>query len=140
VPEQPQTYANHVHRPRAWIVTWLIAAIAFLLFAVQAFLEPGDTSFALLALAGVVLSTVSLLRQFSLRLQNRIIQLEMQVRLARLGLDRDFARLTLAQLIALRFAADAELPALIARALSEGLTPDQIKRAVKDWQGDYLRT
>jgi len=83
---------------------------------------------------------VSLLRQFSLRLQNRIIQLEMQVRLARLGLDRDFARLTLAQLIALRFAADAELPALIARALSEGLTPDQIKRAVKDWQGDYLRT
>lgn len=140
MPEQPQTYANHVHRPRAWIVTWLIAAIAFLLFAVQAFLEPGDTSFALLALAGVVLSTVSLLRQFSLRLQNRIIQLEMQVRLARLGLDRDFARLTLAQLIALRFAADAELPALIARALSEGLTPDQIKRAVKDWQGDYLRT
>jgi len=140
VPEQPQTYANHVHRPRAWIVTWLIAAIAFVLFAVQAFLEPGDTSFALLALAGVVLSTVSLLRQFSLRLQNRIIQLEMQVRLARLGLDRDLARLTLAQLIALRFAADAELPALIARALAEGLTPDQIKRAVKDWQGDYLRT
>jgi hypothetical protein len=44
------------------------------------------------------------------------------------------------QLIAVRFASDAELPALIDRAAAEKLTPDQIKRAVTDWQGDYLRT
>ena len=50
------------------------------------------------------------------------------------------ARLELSQLIALRFASDAELPALIDRAVADKLPPDQIKRAVQDWQGDYLRT
>jgi hypothetical protein len=49
-------------------------------------------------------------------------------------------RLSLPQLIALRFASDEELPDLMGRALDERLTPDQIKRAVRDWQGDYLRT
>ena len=97
-------------------------------------------SFALLALAGVVLSAVSLIRVFALRLQNRIIRLEMQVRLARLGRESALGRLTLPQVVALRFAADAELPALVDRTLSEDLKPDAIKRAVRDWQGDYYRT
>ena len=140
MPEPTQTYANHVHQPRAWSVTWLVAALAVLVLAWHAYRQPDYVSFALFALAGVVLSTVSLVRLFALRLQNRIIRLEMQVRLARLGLDRDCARLALPQMIALRFASDAELPALIERALAESLTPDQIKRAVTDWQGDYLRT
>jgi hypothetical protein len=97
-------------------------------------------SFALLTLAGVVLSAVSLTRVFALRLQNRIIRLEMQIRLARLGREPDLQRLTMPQLVALRFASDAELPGLMNRAIAERLTPDAIKRAVTDWQGDYLRT
>jgi hypothetical protein len=64
----------------------------------------------------------------------------MQLRLGHLGRESDSQRLTLPQLIALRFASDAELPALIDRAVAEQLTPDAIKRAVRDWQGDYLRT
>jgi predicted lysophospholipase L1 biosynthesis ABC-type transport system permease subunit len=140
MPGQPQTYANHVHQPRAWSITWLVAALAFLVFAFHALREPDYVSFALLALAGVVLSAVTLVRQFALRLQNRIIRLEMQLRLARLGRERDLTRLALPQLIALRFASDAELPTLIERALAENLSPDQIKRAVTDWQADYLRT
>jgi len=97
-------------------------------------------SFALVALAGVLLTAISLIRVFALRLQNRIIRLEMQVRLARLGRDRDLQRLTIPQIVALRFGSDAELPALIDRAIAENLSADAIKRAVTDWQGDYLRT
>ena len=138
--QQQQTYASHAYRPTAWSVTWLIALLAFGAFAIQALLEPSDTSVAFVALAGVVFSLVNLLRLFALRLQNRIIRLEMQVRLARLGRESDLARLGLGQVIALRFASDAELPALIDRTLAEGLKPDQIKRAVVNWQGDYLRT
>jgi hypothetical protein len=137
---ETQTYANHVYRARAWSITWLVAVLAFLAMTYHAFEEPTYVSFALAALAGVVVSAVSLIRVFAIRLQNRIIRLEMRVRLARLGREQDLHRLSMPQLVALRFASDAELPALIDRTLSENLTSDAIKRAVRDWQGDYLRT
>lgn len=138
--QEPQNYANHVYSPRAWSATWLVAALAVLVLIVHAYQEPTYVSFTLLALAGVLLTAVSLLRVFALRLQNRIIRLEMQVRLARLGRESHLQRLSLPQVVALRFASDAELPGLLDRALAEHLTPDAIKRAVRDWQGDYLRT
>ena len=137
---ESQTYANHVYRPRAWLITSLVAAVAFLVLVVHVYQEPTYVSFALLALAGAVLGTLWLVRMFALRLQNRIIRLEMHARLARLGRERDLQRLSIPQIVALRFGSDAELPALIDRAIAENLTPDAIKRAVRDWQGDYLRT
>ena len=138
--EPAQTYANHVHRPVAWSFTWLAALLALLALIVHAYQEPTYVTFTLVVLAGVVLSTVTLVRMFALRLQNRIIRVEMLARLARLRREQDAARLSRPQLIALRFASDAELPALIDRSIAEKLTPDAIKRAVRDWQADYLRT
>jgi nitrate/nitrite transporter NarK len=135
-----QTYANHAHRPIAWNVAFAGATVAFVMLLVDAWFDFTSTSFALALLGGVVMLGVALTRTFALRLQNRIIRLEMQVRLARLGRAADFDRLSLRQLIALRFASDAEMPALIDRALAEKLDGRQIKEAVKDWQGDYLRT
>ena len=136
----PQTYANHAFRPLAWNVTWLIAATALLLLIWRAIVEPSWQALALVLLAASAFLTTSLLRVFALRLQNRIIRLEMQVRLAGLGRSDVLARVTLPQLIALRFASDAELPALADRAHDESLTPKQIKQAIRAWQGDYLRT
>ena len=47
---------------------------------------------------------------------------------------------TVAQLVSLRFAGDAELPALARKVLDEKLSDRKaIKQLVKDWQGDYLR-
>lgn len=138
--EPRQTYANHIHQPRAWSITWLVGLLVVLVLAFHLYQEPSYVSVSLFVLAGVVLSTLTLVRAFALRLQNRIIRMEMQVRLARIGREADIQRLTLPQLIALRFAPDAELPSLIDRAVAERLKPDDIKRAVRDWQGDYLRT
>ena len=135
-----QTYANHVYRATAWTTTWSVALIALLVFVFHAWQEPTVVSFALVALAGTVLTAISLIRVFALRLQNRIIRLEMQVRLARIGREQDLHRLAMPQIVALRFASDSELPALIDRAIVESLPADAIKRAVRDWQGDYLRT
>jgi hypothetical protein len=140
VPQESQNYANHPYRPLAWNITLLVGLVAFVVLLVHSYQAPSYVSFALLTLAGVVLSAVSLTRVFALRLQNRIIRLEMQIRLARLGREPDLQRLTMPQLVALRFASDAELPGLMNRAIAERLTPDAIKRAVTDWQGDYLRT
>jgi hypothetical protein len=64
----------------------------------------------------------------------------MQVRFARLGLESSFPRLSVRQLVALRFASDAEMPALVQRAIAENLTSRQIKEAVREWQADWLRT
>ncbi|PYR82102.1 MAG: hypothetical protein DMF87_03055 [Acidobacteria bacterium] len=44
------------------------------------------------------------------------------------------------QITALRFASDAELPALLDKTLAENLQPDQIKRAITNWQPDLHRT
>jgi len=135
-----QTYANHAYRPIAWNIAFAGATVAFVMLLVDAAYDFTSERFALALLGGVVVLGVSLTRTFALRLQNRIIRLEMQVRLARLGRAADFDRLSLRQLIALRFASDAEMPALIDRVLAEKLDGKQIKQAVKDWQGDYLRT
>lgn len=137
---QAQTYANHVYRATAWTITWSVALIVLLILVSYAYQEPTFLSFALVALAGTVLSAISLVRVFALRLQNRIIRLEMQIRLARLGREQDLRRLAMPQIVALRFAPDSELPALIDRAIADNLPADAIKRAVREWQGDYFRT
>ena len=140
MPQPAQTYANHVYRATAWTITSSVALSVLLILVFYAYQEWTYVSFALVALAGTVLSAMWLVRVFALRLQNRIIRLEMQIRLARLGREQDLQRLAMPQIVALRFASDSELPALIDRAISENLPADAIKRAVRDWQGDYLRT
>jgi hypothetical protein len=82
-------------------------------------------------------------RAFVIAVQDRVIRLEMQLRLQRILPDDLRARLgeiTKGQFIALRFASDAELPALVRKVLDEKITDKkQIKMAVKDWQPDYWR-
>jgi hypothetical protein len=134
-----QHYANHPHRPWAWNVAWVSAVVAAGVLIWLAYQAPSAQSLALALLGVAVVIGVTLTRLFGLRLQNRIIRVEMQLRLARAGREQALARLTLPQLVALRFASDAELPALLDRTLAEQLTADQIKRAVTDWQGDYGR-
>ena len=95
----------------------------------------------LLAVAFMVLALCA--RTFALKVQDRVIRLEMELRLARV-LRAEFhpriGEFTVAQLIALRFASDAELAALAQLVLQEKLTDRQeIKRRVKNWRADYLR-
>lgn len=135
-----QNYANHVHRPTLWLVGALSAVIGFGLMVFVLLGEPGLMSTGLLLLAFSVICLLLMVRRYAIRLQDRIIRLEMQTRVARLGYETNFSRLSMPQIVALRFASDAELPALIDRSIAENLTSDQIKRAVTNWQPDYLRT
>ena len=79
-------------------------------------------------------------RDYTVRLQDRIIRLETRLRLERLGKALEFTRLTTPQLVALRFASDAELRDLVDLTLTENLALDQIKRSINDWQPDFHRT
>ena len=138
IPEQH--YANHAHRPVAFGLVWLGALGVTDMFLCEAYRERSLVAVGLVLLGLVTLATISLLRVFALRLQDRIIRLEMCVRLAGAGREALVERLDLKQLVALRFASDGELPALADRALAEQLSPDQIKRAIRVWQADRLRT
>jgi hypothetical protein len=136
-----QGYANHAYRPVATAVAGSFVVLA-LSVAILIGLRGGSilVVLALVSLTFAVMTLVLISRSYTVRLQNRIIRLEMQLRLASLGRGDVFSRLSMPQVAALRFAGDAELPALADRAVQESLTADQIKRAVTDWQGDFFRT
>jgi len=82
-------------------------------------------------------------RSQALRVQDRLIRLEEKLRYKELvtaELAARASKLSLGQLIALRFAADEELSELLARACdNEFATPKEIKQAVKNWRADYHR-
>ncbi|MBM3907996.1 MAG: hypothetical protein FJ363_07945 [Gemmatimonadetes bacterium] len=80
-------------------------------------------------------------RLMALRVQDRLIRLEMRLKLRELGVPQaDIMRLSARQMVGLRFASDAELPGLVQRVLSGELAEQKaIKAAIKDWQADWLR-
>jgi hypothetical protein len=82
-------------------------------------------------------------RAFALAVQDRLIRLEMRLRLEKLLPAEQFARfdqIAPGQLVALRFASDAELPGLVAEVLEGKLSrPADIKRRIQNWQADWMR-
>jgi hypothetical protein len=95
----------------------------------------------ILAITFVLLALAA--RLMAVTVQDRLIRLEMRLRLARLlppDLQARANDLTVSQYVSLRFASDEELPALTRKVLAENLTDRKaIKRLVKNWQADLLR-
>ena len=137
---QAQSYENHAFRPVLSAVAFCTGLGALALLVYEAVVRPSVTGAALVLLGVAVMALALLSRVYITRLQDRIIRTEMDLRLARLGRPGGLAALSIKQVAALRFASDAELPPLLDRAIAEQLTPDQIKRSVRDWQPDHART
>lgn len=82
-------------------------------------------------------------RGFALKVQDRVIRLEMRLRMRELlpeDLQGRIHEFTPTQMVALRFAGDAELPALARKVLDENLTSQgPIKQLITDWQSDFAR-
>jgi len=146
----PQNYANHAKFPTSLVVYCALHIVAVLLAATGLVLAMRGADAGLLVLAaGVILQGLTgiggltMARFYSLTLQDRIIRLETLLRLQRVlpeDLQASIPELKLSQLIALRFAADDELPQLVRQVLAE--KPDKaawIKQQIKNWQADYLR-
>jgi hypothetical protein len=142
----PQNLKNHARFDPAWHFFVAPLLLVNIIFAITATVRHWPDH-PLLLLWWIVMSivlfvAVGLARGHSLTAQDRIIRLEERLRLAALLPAEELPRtqaLTVKQLIALRFASDAELPALVHRTLSENLTPKQIKHAIVNWRPDYLR-
>jgi hypothetical protein len=144
----PQSASNHTAFD---VVTHFILGPIFLLTIavaiIAAFHAHGPLMIALhlwlvvVAVAFLLLNVKT--RLYSLALQDRLIRLEERQRLAALLPAAEAAvaiqSLSMRQLIALRFASDAELPALVRATLAEGLEPKQIKARIQTWRPDLVR-
>ena len=93
-------------------------------------------------IAVILLITSIITRIYALKNQDRIIRLEMRLRyfqLTQQSLSGIEQKLTMQQLVALRFAGDDELVSLIDRTINENLSPGAIKNNIKNWQADHYR-
>jgi Family of unknown function (DUF6526) len=96
---------------------WIVVSFAMLLFALKT-------------------------RMNDLKLQDRIIRLEERLRIASLIPANELGHLqelSVKQLVALRFAADEELPALVHKTLTQELEPKAIKQSITHWRADHHR-
>ncbi len=142
--ETTQSYSNHTrwHTPFHFVLTPILL-IHFIWSIVRLVKDPGwVTAEALLLSIGLLLMML-LVRVNPLKAQDRLIRLEEQLRMQRL-LPADLAAragaLPVRFLVALRFAPDEELPALLQQTLDGKFAkPDDLKRAIKNWRGDYFR-
>ncbi len=119
-----------------------VFAISVIIALVQLVMHPSLHAAWLLVFILAAAVAVVKARTYALRVQDRVIRLEERLRLAILvdkSLRAHIVELTESQLVGLRFASDAELPALAARALSENLSKAEIKKAITQWRPDYWR-
>lgn len=90
-------------------------------------------------ISDAILAMCFFIRGFALKAQDRAIRAEEHFRhfiLTGKPLDR---KLRMRQIIALRFADDAEFPSLAQKAADENLKPDEIKKAIQNWRADHHR-
>jgi uncharacterized membrane protein len=142
---QNQSYANHQRmHPLFHYVLSLLAIILLVSSLTQlvSSIRSGNQIFLsfIFVLISIMLVIIFLLiRSYPMKAQDRAIRAEENLRHYVLTQKLLDSKLSLKQIIALRFASDAELPALAQRAAAEQMSPDAIKKSIQQWRSDYFR-
>ena len=141
---KPQSFANHTRIVPAYhMVAFPILAINVLWSIYRVIRNFSADSVISLLVAFALVIIFLFARLFTLTVQDRVIRLEMRLRLEKLlpaDLQPRIPELTLSQLVALRFASDEELSALTRRVLTENITDRKvIKQMIQKWNPDHLR-
>ena len=141
--KKPQNYENHAK----FIPVFHYIALPLLLvnFFGALFRVTQEISFYTFNGVGLAISLIVgavFTRLFALKAQDRVIRLEEQIRMQTFlpdALKAQVGRLTMGQIVALRFASDEELVDLTQDALDQNTSPNALKQAVKNWRPDYDR-
>ena len=144
----PQNFDNHVMVPKVGFIAAGIILVG-VISAIVGLFNVASTAGLCLIGSGVVVSGfgsifgLGVLRSYSTKLQDRVIRVEMRLRLAGIlppDLQGNIPGLTIPQLVALRFASDGEMTELVRKVVTENIEDrSEIKKLVQDWQGDYDR-
>ena len=143
---EPQNFKNHTRLDPPWhffIAPMMLINIVMAIVAiVRHWPDHAHLYIWWLVMSIVGLFAVGKARAHSMVVQDRVIRLEEKLRFSALLPHDLLARtpaLTVRQIVALRFASDDELPALVKRALDENLSEKDIKKSINKWRPDYLR-
>lgn len=140
----PQTYENHVRFVPAYHLGAFGILVINLIWTIYKLIRDfsGDSAIAFLVAVALLLIFFHA-RIFPLKAQDRIIRLEMQLRMERIlppDLKARIPEFTVSQIVALRFASDEELPELARKVLANNIQKrDEIKKMIRKWNPDYLR-
>jgi hypothetical protein len=141
---QIQSFKNHTR----WFPPFHFFVIPVLLLNVLVavrgvFVAPDLGSGFGLILALALFMLAASVRAMAMTVQDRVIRLEMRLRLREclpVDLHPRISNLTPRQLVALRFAGDSEMADLVREVLAGSLATEKaIKMRIKNWQGDFLR-
>jgi len=139
----PQTYSNHARRdPPFHFFLLPVFAIHFLVSVVALIRAPALATAWMAVVALAAVAAVFKIRLYALRVQDRLIRLEERLRLTQLvgePLRSRIGELSEGQLVALRFAADTEIPGLVEKVLAGKIDRKQIKASIVHWRPDYFR-
>ena len=141
---EPQSYQNHAKNvPLFHYVLLPILMANFLFMAYRLWQDPGLPSGWNLVMAFAFIVTALFARVFALKAQDRVIRLEERMRMRELlppDLQARINDFSPDQLVALRFASDAELPSLSAAVLAGNIQKRaEIKQMIKQWRADHCR-
>jgi uncharacterized protein DUF6526 len=150
MPATPQSYAHHTRWDPAFHFFLLpVFGLGLVLSLIHFFAHIHHSdfrddfhAFLIILLALALLIAVFKIRLYALKVQDRVIRLEERLRLAQLlpePLRSRIPELTVGQLVALRFASDAEIPKLVERTLKENLSRADIKKSIQTWRPDDWR-
>lgn len=139
-----QNYANHRQIVPLFLALLGILFLTLIGSCVNLVKSWGDHavfySASLIVVMVVCVLIISLLaRTFALKAQDRAIRAEENLRHFVLTGKLLDSGLEIKQIIALRFASDAEFPGLATKAVKDRMAPNDIKQAVKDWRPDTYR-
>lgn len=139
-----QNFQNHAKTVPAYhMVTTLLLLVNFVWAAYRLVTDVSADRIVTMLLAVALFLMFWFIRSFPLKVQDRIIRLEMRLRLAQLlpaDLQPRIHDLTVGQLCSLRFASDAELPELTRKVLDGNIRDRKtIKQMIKTWEPDWLR-
>ena len=135
-----QNYKNHTQIVYSYYAFTGLPVIALIIIAfIKIFTHERSAGFILLLIGWILLSMLFRSRSFALKAQDRAIRAEESLRYFILTGKPMDARITLSQIIALRFASDEELPALAKRAVEENMSNKEIKMTINNWRSDWNR-
>ena len=139
----PQSLQNHVrYDPLFHFFLLPVFATAVVWSIVRAVRDPHPDAWALVVFCIAILILGFKTRLYALKVQTRVIRLEERLRLHEILTDPLRARIPQLredQLVALRFASDAECPILVQQILEKDMTKAEIKKAIQNWRADFFR-